>query len=121
MTESWKQIEGFENYDVSDHGRIRNRTSHKMIKTYMDNGRMAVTLYIGKQKFGRRLHNLVAHAFVPNPEHKQYVYNRNCEFENCRADNLYWVSAEEHSATLCRPNPPNLILQSNLLKGIPLL
>lgn len=105
MTESWKQIDGFENYDVSDQGRIRNRTKNKIVNAYMDSGRMAVTLYIGKRKFGRRVHNLVAHAFVPNLEHKQYVYNRNLDCVNCRADNLYWVSAEEHAATLNRPNP----------------
>jgi hypothetical protein len=98
MAEHWKQIEEFDNYEVSDHGRVRNITTNKMVKAYMDNGRMAVTLYTGKRKFGRRLHNLVAHAFIPNLEHKQYVYNRNFETENCRADNLYWVSSDEHAA-----------------------
>ncbi len=98
MAECWKQIQEFDNYEVSDHGRVWNRTTNKMIKAYMDYNRMAVTLYIGKRKFGRRLHNLVAHAFIPNPERKQYVYNRNFETANCRAGNLYWVSAEEHAA-----------------------
>ena len=34
MFENWKQIEGFANYEVSDHGRIRNRTNDKMVKAY---------------------------------------------------------------------------------------
>ena len=97
MTETWKQIEGFENYDVSDHGRVRNRTTHNMIKPYLDNGRMAVALHTGKRKTARRLHNLVAHAFVPNLEHKECVYNANYDVTNCRADNLFWISEDERT------------------------
>ena len=63
----------------------------------MDINRMAVTLYIGMRKFGRRLHNLVAHAFIPNPEHKECVYNANNDVTNCRADNLYWISELERT------------------------
>ena len=95
MSEKWKQIEGFENYEVSDHGRVRNSTTKKLIKPYQDNGRMAVTLYANNKKFGRRLHNLVAHEFVPNPQHKEYVYNANSDTANCRADNLFWISGQE--------------------------
>ncbi len=61
MCENRKQIEGVENYEVSDHGRVINSTTNKLIKPYQDNGRMAVTLYANNKKFGRRLHNLVTH------------------------------------------------------------
>ena len=95
MCENWKQIEGFENYEVSDHGRVINSTTNKLIKPYQDNGRMAVTLYANNKKFGRRLHNLLAHEFVPNHQHKEYVYNANSDTANCRADNLFWISEKE--------------------------
>jgi hypothetical protein len=96
MVEIWKQIEGFANYEVSDHGRIRNKTNEKMVKAYEGTGgRMSVTLYNDSQKYGRRLHNLVANAFVLNPDQKEYVYNANCDLRNCRADNLFWISGQE--------------------------
>ena len=96
MFENWKQIEGFANYEVSDHGRIRNKTNDKMLKAYEGaGGRMSVTLYNDNKKYGRRLHILVANAFVPNPDKKEYVYNANCDLRNCRADNLFWISALE--------------------------
>ena len=95
MCENWKQIEGFKNYEVSDHGRVRNRTTNKFVKPYQDNGRMAVTLYANNKKFGRRLHNLVAHEFVPKLQNKEYVYNANSDNANCRADNLLWISGQE--------------------------
>ncbi len=95
MTEHWKQIEGFENYEVSDHGRVRNKKTNKMVKAYDSGGRMSVTMCTNEKKFGRRLHNLVAQAFVPNPKQKEYVYHANRERANCRADNLFWISGPE--------------------------
>ena len=93
MTENWKRIEGFTNYEVSDHGRIRNKTTNKMLKPYNSGGRMSVELRANGKGYGKRVHNLVATAFVPNPSQKEYVYNANLDVKNCRADNLFWISA----------------------------
>ena len=70
MSETWKQIEGFSNYEVSDHGRIRNKTTNKMLKPYDSGGRMSVTLCVNCKGHGKRLHNLVAAAFIPNPDQR---------------------------------------------------
>ena len=115
MSENWKQIEGFDNYEVSDHGRVRNTTTNKLLKPHLDNGRMAVTLYANNKKFGRRLHNLVAHEFVPNPQNKEYVCNANSDNANCRADNLFWISGQECRKLLSQQMVRNQILQE--LKG----
>ena len=93
MSENWKHIEGFSNYEVSDHGRIRNKTTNKMLQPFNSGGRMSVTLYINGRGHGKRLHILVAAAFLPNPDQKEHVYNANLDIRNCRADNLYWISA----------------------------
>ena len=77
-------------------GRIKNKTNDKTVKACEGTGgRMSVTLYNDNKKYGRRLHNLVANAFVPNPDQKEYVYNANCDLRNCRADNLFWISGQE--------------------------
>ncbi len=71
MFENWKQIEGFANYEVSDHGRIRNKTNDKMVKAYEGaGGRMSVTLHDDNKKYGRRLHILVANALSQTPTRK---------------------------------------------------
>ena len=93
MSDNWKHIEGFSNYEVSDHGRIRNKTTNNMLQPFNSGGRMSVTLYINGGGYGKRVHNLVANAFVPNPIQKEYVYNANLDVKNCRADNLFWISA----------------------------
>ena len=93
MTENWKQIEGLTNYEVSDHGRIRNKTTNKMLKPYNSGGRMSVELRANGKGYGKRVHNLTATAFVPHPSQKEPVYNANLDVKNCRADNLFWTSA----------------------------
>ena len=115
MCENWKQIEGFENYEVSDHGRVINRTTNKFVKPYQDNGRMAVTLYANNKKFGRRLHNLVAHEFVSSHQHKEYVYNANSDTTNCRSDNLLWISGQDCN----KLGPQQMVIKEMLeeLKG----
>ena len=67
MTENWKQIEGFTNYEVSDRRRIRNKTTDKMLKPYNSGGRMSVELRANGKGYGKRVHNLVANACVPSP------------------------------------------------------
>ena len=69
MSENWEQIDGFPNYEVSDRGRIRNKTTNKMLQPF-NSGRMSVTLYINGRGYGKRVHNIVANAFVPNPSQK---------------------------------------------------
>ena len=93
MSENWKHIDGFDNYEVSDCGNVRNKKTNNMLKPYDSVGRMSVTLYINGKGYGKRLHNLVANAFVPNPDQKEFVYNANLDVRNCRADNLYWISS----------------------------
>ena len=56
---------------------------------------MSVTLSHNGKKYGKRLHILVAAAFLPNPDQKEHVYNSNLDVRNCRADNLYWISEAE--------------------------
>ena len=93
MSENWKQIEGFANYEVSDHGRIRRKATNKMLQPYNSGGRMRVTLCSNGKRHGKRLHNLVANDFIPNLSQKYHVYTANLDVKNCRADDLFWISA----------------------------
>ena len=42
-----------------------------------------------------QLHRLVAQAFIPNPENKQYVRHHDGDNLNNEALNLYWQSYDE--------------------------
>lgn len=65
--ETWKKVKGFNNFEVSDKGRIRNIKlglikSQRKTKT----GYMIVDLKENGNKYTRYVHRLVAEAFIKN-------------------------------------------------------
>lgn len=103
MEEVWKDIEGFDGkYQVSNQGRVRSRQKGewRFLKQGYGEGRYAqVVLSINGKRYTRRVHRLVAEAFIPNPEHKTQIDHIRGYFSNsCSnfADNLRWVSPIEN-------------------------
>ena len=100
MEEQWKKIEGYENYMVSDKGRVLNTTTKKYLNGGVCNcGYVKIGLTKEKKHKTFTLHRLVAQAFLDNPEHKELV--RHCDADNLNNDvsNLYWVSFLEFQAS----------------------
>lgn len=107
--EQWRPIEGFPCYLVSDQGRIksiRNPKNPKILKPGHNwQGYESVTLMSGNEHAAagtkrccRRVHRLVAEAFVPNPEKKPYIDHiiPISVGGTSEASNLRWVTAKEN-------------------------
>ncbi len=94
--EHWKKIDGYDNYEVSNLGRVCNtKTGHMIYGTPNDYRRVVVRLSKnGKQK-NFLMNRLVAQAFIPNPENKELVKHRDGDNENNKVSNLYWMSYAE--------------------------
>ena len=91
--EIWKQAKGYENFEVSSTGRVRNKTLDlvkKQRKT--SNGYMIVTLKENGVRHTEYVHRLVAKAFIDNPSKLPAVNHIDENKENNRADNLEWCS-----------------------------
>jgi hypothetical protein len=100
--EIWKDIEGFENYQVSSWGRVRS--DNGIIKPYR-NGKGY--LKVGLRKNGKcnkkRVNRLVAMAFIENPNNYPFVDHIDGNKENNSITNLRWVTDKqnkEHAAKL---------------------
>lgn len=115
MRESWKRIENFPNYEVSNMGQIRNAKTMKIRKqTLLPNG----YLYVQLNGVNLRVHILVAKAFIPNPDNKEVVNHKHSKRTDNRASQLEWCTQSEnikHSWTVgkrrraCRRNKRHFV------------
>lgn len=95
MKEEFRNIEGYPNYEVSNFGNVRNKTTLKILKGHSNGqGYLHVALYddnhVGKSIM---IHRLVAAAFIPNDKNLPQVNHIDECKTNNRSDNLEWVTS----------------------------
>jgi len=109
--EIWKAISGYEGlYEVSDSGKIRSVT-HTINRPYdgspvIFQGRIlrpsksSIYLHVALCKDGKattkRIHRIVAEAFIPNPENKPHVNHLDGNPHNNCLDNLERATVSEN-------------------------
>lgn len=94
--EEWKDIEGFNRCQISNKGRLYNKTVHRIMYGAVSHGYRYVKLLDDSEKYHRcAIHRLVAQAFIPNPENKPQVDHIDSNPQNNNVTNLRWVTQEE--------------------------
>lgn len=91
--EIWKDIEGFSGYKVSNFGKVVSfkKENPCLLKLKTTKGAIpCVFLSEGRKREYVKLSVLVARAFVPRLNDKNYVHFKNGDLHDCRAENLYW-------------------------------
>lgn len=91
--EAWKDIKGFENYQISTNGRVWSKIKKKYLKGCSNRyGYLRVCLIKNKKQVEKKIHRLVAEAFIPNPENLPEVNHKDENKENNRIENLEWCN-----------------------------
>lgn len=101
MIEEWRDIEGYSGrYQISNLGNVRtNDFNHSGKMRLMriatgTRGYKQICLTKNNKRSTKRIHRLVAEAFIPNPHNYPTVNHIDENKSNNRSDNLEWCSFE---------------------------
>ena len=94
-SEVFVDIPDFPGYQVSNHGRVRNK-KNKILKPYLTRGYLRVSLYNDSGRKCKLVHRLVAEAFIPNSHNKPAVNHINGCKTDSNVSNLEWANHSEN-------------------------
>lgn len=96
---NWSVINGFENYRVSDTGIIMNVKKNRVVKQVLNKcGYMQLQLCSNGRRVNKLVHQIIAEAFIPNPNNYHIVNHKDeCKTNNC-IDNLEWCTSKYNNA-----------------------
>lgn len=96
------KIKNFDNYFITNTGDVYSRNYKqtgrlKKLKPMVDiNGYLTIDLFQNGKRFNKKIHRLVAEAFIPNPDKKPCINHINGK-HNCNCvENLEWCTYNEN-------------------------
>lgn len=96
-SERWAVIHNYPLYSVSTLGRVKNNKTQRILKGGLDkDGYKQQILCNNGLRVNRKVHKLVALAFIENPDNKPQVNHINGIKTDNRAVNLEWVTNQEN-------------------------
>ena len=96
----WKKIRRNENYSINENGDIRNDSTGKLKKAWVNasNGYISTDLWVDNKSVKVTVHRLLAEAFIPNPANKPTVDHKDGNRQNNSLDNLRWATYAEQNS-----------------------
>lgn len=100
MNETWKQVIGYDMYQVSNLGRIRNKNTGKVLKpAYQPSGYTIVCLRKDGKNNTEPVRRIVMNAFNPIDNSNKYdIIHIDNDKTNNTVDNLKWVTRKYNMA-----------------------
>lgn len=108
--EEWKDIKDFDNYQISNYGRVMNKSTGRILSPHISKqGYARVNLCILSKSFSKAIHRLVAENFLDSPsielqesikhtKNKQVLVNhKDGNKSNNHIDNLEWTNYSKNT------------------------
>ena len=111
--EHWALIDGYDNYEISSFGRVRNNKTSRILKPGNTGHYYLVILVKEGKRRTHQVHRLVCFAFCNNEENNKEVDHIDRNGFNNHFTNLRWVN---HSMNL--KNRGNLSNNTSGCKGV---
>lgn len=93
----WKTVKSFPEYSVSRCGMVSKKNKFEELKCYDNHGYYIALLFKDGKIHRRRVHRLIAEAFLgPCPEKGYQVNHKNFNTLDNRVENLEWVSGKDN-------------------------
>ena len=99
MEEFWKNIDGFNDYKISNLGKIITCKYNKenfLVPSISRNGYLRIKLYKNNKIYYCNIHRLVAENFIKNKDNKPQVNHIDGNKLNNNINNLEWVTSSEN-------------------------
>ena len=108
MTEEWRKIKGFDNYEVSNKGNVRNIKTNRHLKiAYQPSGYAIVSLRANGTTRTSAVNRLVMNAFNPIEDDKNVRYDvvhMDNDKRNNELSNLKWMTHTDNLLQYATPN-----------------
>ena len=115
-----KDIKGFENYQITDDGKVWSKKSKKYLSPQTNNKYLYVPLSLNGVKYNKNIHRLVAEAFIENKDNKPEVDHiiPLSDGGTNNVSNLRWCTSKENKNNFFTKSKYKLSNKGKLTKNL---